>query len=151
MQPTTRRWFANGLLYAIALLFVVAGVSKLLDIEDFASSISEFGIVADAALGTAAWSLALSELVLGILLVVGPATGVRLAIALLLVFSAVLGFGIAKGLDVDCGCLPFGIAESLHLALLRNIVLLLSLAFVTWARPRQHERVDLSQPKLDRS
>lgn len=121
--------FARLCRYVLAVFFGITGAAKLFDIDGFAQKISDFGIVADAYLGSAAWILAGAECLTAVLCFVRARSGTYLAILLLLLFLAVLTYGVAIGLDVDCGCLPFGVYESLQAAILRDL-LLLTLAVV---------------------
>lgn len=110
--------------WLVGAFFLVAGVAKAFDADGFAKKISDFGLVHEAYLGSAAWALIVAEISVGVACFARPKLGLRAAIALLFLFLAVLGYGIAIGLDVDCGCLPFGLYESLQAAVVRDLVLL---------------------------
>lgn len=134
---------ARGIALAVAAFFFVTGAVKLLDVDSFAKKVAEFGIVADGILWTVALVLALAEVQCALLLVWRPRLGFPFTLALLLVFVGVLGYGIYIGLDVDCGCLPFGIYESLQVALIRDLVLIACCVFA-WSRcraPRPEDHV----------
>ena len=65
-----------------------------------------------------------------------PALGLWLVVALLALFIPVLGYGIAIGLDISCGCLGRADLSSLPQALLRDLLLLtLAGALLRYSRP----------------
>ena len=122
---------------ALAAVFLVAGVFKLADLEAFAVSIGNFGILPDGLVAAAALLLALAEVLAAVLLLLGKPLGLWLITGMLLLFMGVLVYGIQLGLDIDCGC--FGAAEggppaTLSGAFLRDIPLLLICLALLWQR-----------------
>jgi uncharacterized membrane protein YphA (DoxX/SURF4 family) len=123
---------ASPLLYRIvkfglAALFIYAGVSKLLDPKAFARAISSYGIVPEAVLPVVSVGLPLLETVAGIGLLLDIRGSLAVISGLLGLFVFVLGFGILKDLNVDCGC--FGAEDlikqdGLRLALYRDLALI---------------------------
>jgi uncharacterized membrane protein YphA (DoxX/SURF4 family) len=117
----------------IAIIFIWAGASKLTDPKSFSRLISEYGIVPDQFLIPVAIGLPILEIVLGTALIFdiyGSLLGVTL---LLIVFIAVLWFGILEGLNIDCGC--FSLRETqqhdnLRSTLYRDIFFLLQTFFL---------------------
>ena len=89
----------------LALLFVYTGAVKLLDIGGFAQDLGAFGLVPDALVVPTAWAVAPTEVVLGIALAAGVRSALAGCAALLVLFVGVLTYGLALGLDIDCGCL----------------------------------------------
>jgi len=123
---------ASPLLYRIvrfglAALFIYAGVSKLLDPKAFARAISSYGIVPEVILPFVAVGLPLLETVAGMGLLLDIRGSLSVISGLLGLFVFVLGFGILKDMNVDCGC--FGADDlimhaGLRLALYRDLALI---------------------------
>jgi hypothetical protein len=123
---------AHILRTGLGLFFLIVAVLKLADLAAFEEAVGNFGIVPDATVRATAVVLVVLEGTAGLLLVVGGRGGLALAAALLVVFGAALSYGIAIGLDFDCGCLGLGESErgSLGSALARDLFLLALLALV---------------------
>jgi uncharacterized membrane protein YphA (DoxX/SURF4 family) len=129
---STRGILASPLLYqiirgALAALFIYGGVIKLLDPKSFARNISSYDIVPDVFLPVVAIGLPLLETVAGIGLLFDIRGSLAVISGLLGLFVFVLGFGILKDLNVDCGC--FGTDElaaqdSLRHAFYRDLALI---------------------------
>lgn len=126
-----RKLISSALLYRImriglAALFLYAGGIKLLDPKAFARIIAAYEIVPDALLPFVAIGLPALEVLAGLALLFDIRGSLTVISGLLLLFVCVLGYGIIKDLDVDCGC--FGAEElsrrdSLRHALYRDLVL----------------------------
>ena len=111
----------------LAGLFIYAGVVKLFDPKAFARIISAYGILPDTLLPFVAIGLPLLETVAGVALLFDLRGSLAVTSGMLALFILVLGFGILKDLDVDCGC--FGAEElvkqdSLRRALYRDLALI---------------------------
>jgi uncharacterized membrane protein YphA (DoxX/SURF4 family) len=111
---STRGILASPLLYqiirfALAALFIYGGVIKLLDPKAFARTILSYDIVPDVFLPVVAVGLPLLETVAGIGFLFDIRGSLAVISGLLGLFVFVLGFGILKDLNVDCGC--FGADE----------------------------------------
>ena len=122
-------WTYRTLRWGLGAIFIYAGGTKLLTPEIFAVLIEAYGIVPDALLIPVAIMLPLMEVIAGIGLLFDIRGSLAIFTMLLVLFIAILGFGITMGLDVDCGC--FGPqdpeAEAFHglrLSLHRDLVLL---------------------------
>jgi uncharacterized membrane protein YphA (DoxX/SURF4 family) len=121
-------WLYRGVRWLLAAVFIAAGLSKLVKPAVFAKAIGDFGIVYPPLLMATAVSLSLLEVAAG----VGLALNIRGSLAaisgLLLLFMAVLAYGLWLGLDIDCGCLaievPLGWGRDLAAAFWRDVVLL---------------------------
>lgn len=116
----------------LALAFLVAAVTKLSDLSYFAQRVGDFGLVDDALVTPAAWTIALCELLTGIALLLRPRIGLACAAVLLLLFISVLTYGIALGLDTECGCFGTAVHISLERQLLIDFGLLLACAIIYW-------------------
>jgi len=128
---------------AIGLFFVTAAASKAVDLGAFERLIGDFGIAADAWVGPTAVALVALEALGGIGLVFAARGALAVVTGLLLVFLGALGYGIAIGLDVECGCLGFGGSDaggtSLASAFVRDVVML-GLTIPLWSERRSLER-----------
>jgi uncharacterized membrane protein YphA (DoxX/SURF4 family) len=121
----------------LAVVFALAGASKLTRRDDLRETLAEFRLPSRAASG-GAFALPPVELVLAGLLV--PATTARWAAAgalvLLIAFCAAIGRSLARGERPDCGC--FGRVRSTPIGpgtLVRNGGLAAAAAFVVAAGP----------------
>lgn len=129
LQAGAGTWGYRAVRCALGLIFLFAGGVKLLDLEAFEVLIAAFGIVPDPLLETVAVGLPVFEVLGAIGLLLDVRGALALVAGLLVVFMAILGYGIWMGLDVDCGCFGPGDLESrayhgLRAALLRDLVLL---------------------------
>ncbi|MCB9890085.1 MAG: DoxX family protein [Planctomycetes bacterium] len=124
----------------LGIVFVSSGGVKATDVDAFAVNVGEYGIVPDSLVRATAITIVLIEVATGVALFVIPRLGARVATILLLVFVAVLGYGMARGLDIDCGCLPFGIRESLTAAIVRDGVMIAAASFVLYSTRRCNPR-----------
>jgi uncharacterized membrane protein YphA (DoxX/SURF4 family) len=117
----------NVVRICLSALFIYGGIIKLLDPKAFARTISSYDIVPDVFLPVVAVGLPLLETVAGVGLLFDIRGSLAVISGLLTLFVVVLGFGILKDLDVDCGC--FGAEElaqqgSLRQALYRDLALI---------------------------
>ncbi len=117
-------------------IFAYSGVVKLLDPERFTVIIAGFGLLPEALIRPAAIGLPLAELLSGIGLIFAV-RGCLTAIALMLVlFMAVLAWGIHLGLDIDCGCFgpedPEQAYKGLKAALMRDTAMMLAVMVLYW-------------------
>lgn len=119
-------------------IFAYSGVIKLLDPERFTVIIAGFGLLPEALIRPAAIGLPLAELLSGIGLIFAV-RGCLTAIALMLVlFMAVLAWGIHLGLDIDCGCFgpeePEQAYKGLKAALARDAAMMLAVIVLYWQK-----------------
>lgn len=117
----------------LALLFLWAGVSKLLDPKTFARSIDAFGLVPEPMLVVTALGLPVLEIFIAVAVALRWRCGLPLMGAMLLLFIGVLWYGVLQGLEVDCGC--FSLAEqgthtSLRQAFWRDWLMLAAALYV---------------------
>lgn len=111
----------------LALLFLYGGAIKLVDPKAFARVISGYGLVPETLLPFVAVGLPLLETLASIALLGDRRGSLAVISGLLILFLAVLGYGILQGLDADCGC--FGAADiarrdGLRQAFFRDLLLM---------------------------
>ena len=114
------RWILTG-------LFVFSALTKSFDLNKFAVKIAEFGIVAEGTEFVTAVFIVVFELVVGFGLLIDVKGSLSAITSLLLIFLAVLCYGIWLGLDIDCGCFGDDIVHfttGLQDAVWKDIVLL---------------------------
>jgi uncharacterized membrane protein len=121
-------WLYRGLRWGLALVFLYAGLIKLVDPASFAVIIAAYGLVPEGLLMPIAVVLPTLEVLAAIGLMVDLRGSLTLMAVLMAIFIAVLGYGLWMGLDVDCGCFgpedPEGRAfAGMRTALYRDFVL----------------------------
>ena len=122
------RWGVGG-------LFIYAGGTKLLAPDVFAVLIDAFGIVPEGILFPVAVMLPLLEVAAGIALLFDIEGSLAVTTGLIVLFIAILVYGIRMGLDVDCGC--FGPQDpearafhGLRASLYRDLIMLAVVIFI---------------------
>jgi uncharacterized membrane protein YphA (DoxX/SURF4 family) len=131
------RWPYLLIRLALAVVFVYAGSLKLIDPKAFARTISHYGVVPEIFLPVVAIGLPAIEVLAGIALIFDLRQGLYCVSGLLLLFVAVLGYGVLNDMDIDCGCFgPEELADRRGLAhaFYRDLVLIGAAAFLHWAR-----------------
>ena len=132
----------HGSRFALALVFIYAGVVKSNDIVAFAGQIANYQILPYAWNYLVAAILPYLELLCGMLMLlnmrVRPA--VLVLLVLNIVFMLVLTSAIIRGFDIDCGCFkPEATNPTSPLAALWRDVGLLMLMLTAWfLHPFQH-------------
>ena len=91
---------------ALAVVMLLAAVSKLADPPGFAQAIYAYGLVPMALVAPLALTLPWLETLtaLGLVLGVARRSAALLILIMMLAFLGGLGFNLAKGNPVDCGC-----------------------------------------------
>ena len=124
--------------------FLYAGITKAWADQQFAMVLVPFTIFPPEWLGTLALTLALMEIVAGLLILLphGHAAGAALIALLLMAFIAILTWALANGIIVACGC--FGAEEApsafkMLISIVRDLGFLL-LAIVALMIPRASGR-----------
>lgn len=99
---------------AAAVVFGVAALSKLVNIERFERAVASHGLLPAILSGPVALVLAMAELAIAAALIVDSARPVAAlaGLGLLAVFFTAIAINLARGnRDVDCGCWAFGRKE----------------------------------------
>jgi hypothetical protein len=132
-MPAYLRMLAN---LALGGFFVASAVFKLASPALFVEQIGAFGLVWSLLIPAVAWGLIVLEFCAGLAVIANRRWGLWLVVALLTLFIPVLGYGIAIGLDISCGCLGRADLGSLPQAILRDLLLLtLAGALLRRSRP----------------
>lgn len=121
------RWFLAGIM-------LVAGVPKLMSPTAFAGVIEAYGLLPEIFLFPAALLLPLLEVIAAVQLIRGRKSGLWLTAGLMIVFIAVLSYGLWLGLDIDCGCFGSEDAEyaafsGLRTALVRDLLMCIPMLY----------------------
>ncbi len=118
----------------LALVFLVSGSVKLVNMAKFAESVGDFGLVPDWFVLTTAWLVVLSELVIGASLAFNLRGSLAGVLVLLGLFVGVLIYGIVLGLDIQCGCFGPGFHVSLQTQLFIDLGLVILVGAVYRSR-----------------
>ena len=94
----------SALRIVLAMAFLVAGTLKLHDPMTFAATVDAFGILPAPLVMPVAVILPAVEVLGALALIFDIRGSLGLITLMLLVFMAVLGWGMHMGLDIDCGC-----------------------------------------------
>ncbi len=131
------RWPDRAIRGILAFLFIYGGGLKLADPKAFAATLSHYDLIAEMLLPVVAIGLPALEVAAGTALLFNVRGGLTVITALLVLFAAVLGYGILSDLNVDCGC--FGPEEivgqqSLRQAFVRDLFLIGAASFLYYTR-----------------
>lgn len=124
-----KSWSYAVVRVGLAMSFLVAGVIKLLDPMTFAVTVNAFGILPGPLVLPVALLLPLVEILGAVALVFDIRGSLGLITLMIIMFIAVLGYGLHMGLDIDCGCYGPGDPEGeafagIRSALWRDLVML---------------------------
>jgi uncharacterized membrane protein YphA (DoxX/SURF4 family) len=97
-------WIYHGFRIFIGALFLYTGVTKLFDVAGFSESIAAYGILPAILLPCAAVGLPAAEVAAGFGTLLNKRWGLLGILAMMILFTGVLGYGVAVGLEIDCGC-----------------------------------------------
>lgn len=128
-----RRELNIALRLFIGGMFIYAAWDKVVDPYAFAVSIRAYKIIPFALSNFAALAISWSELIAGIMLVLGvlPRKAAGAIFVLLVVFIAAIATTLVRGMVIDCGCFGSeGGASTTWLLIVRNVALLFGTALV---------------------
>lgn len=105
-MDTKRNILDLFLRWLVAIVFIYAGVVKIINPSSFAEAIDNYRILPYFLVTLTAATLPWIELICGLLLILGKwIRGSSLILILLnLVFLLAIGSALARGLDISCGC-----------------------------------------------
>ncbi len=145
MAATNRKFSAISLLthptvalaarLLLGCIFIAASLDKIVHPEPFARGVYNYRLLPDAAVNVVALWLPWLELMGGALLVVGVwlRGSILVLTGLLVAFLGALGFNLARGLDVACGCFSTRSKDPVTVfTLLRDSVFLLVALYLFW-------------------
>ena len=111
--------------WALGGVFIYAGVMKVHGATSFAASIARFQIIPESLINIIALGLPPSEILYGILLLIGPwKRQAALAVAVLCaLFLAGLISAAVRGIAIECSCFGSAVAEPLWRLIVRDVLL----------------------------
>ena len=122
----------HSLRLLLASVFLATGLVKLVDMQAFAESVGDFGLVHDGFVQYAAWLVVIAELAIGVCLAFNLPGSLASVLILLGVFLSVLVYGIVLGLDIQCGCFGPGFHVSLQTQVIIDIGMVILAGAVCW-------------------
>jgi hypothetical protein len=144
--PAARRWEAgltwlyHGLRLSLAVIFIYAGLIKLLNPWAFAHAIAQYDLVPEALLPLVAVGLPALELLAGLGLIFEVRGSLTIIAILLLIFLVILGYAVWHNLDIDCGCFTadeLDAQRSVSTAFWRDLIMMGATFFLyRWRRRR---------------
>jgi len=130
-----RRIFSPRILAAlIGIVFVIAAIPKISDMDLFVRQIRDYQVITNhTLLILSAWGEIIAELVLGAALLVyyRPRITVSLSIALFCVFIGAVLWAWITGVTEDCGCFGSWVERSPGGALIEDLIML-GILFLSW-------------------
>ncbi len=148
-MPRVDALFSSWLYFLVRLAFSViffwSGLTKLLDPVSFAVVVDAFGLMPESWVMPAAVGLSILEIAAAAGLLLDVRGSLTLASGMLVLFMAVLAYGLWLGLDVDCGCFGPGDPEGkafhgLRPALYRDLVMMAGIFYLYLWRFRRAAR-----------
>lgn len=115
-----KSWSYAMVRVGLALSFLVAGIIKIQDPMTFAVTIDAFGILPGPLVLPVAVFLPVLEIIGAVALIFDIRGSLGLITLMILMFIAVLGYGMHMGLDIDCGCYGPGDLEGEAFAGIRD-------------------------------
>jgi len=99
-------WFITGLRWIIALVFIYAGITKILNPVSFAQDIDNYRILPYFLVTVLAMILPWLEILCGFLLIIGRLQhgAMLVLLSLTAIFLIAIISAVFRGLDISCGC-----------------------------------------------
>ncbi len=133
MKEGMKNFLPVAVRIALGLVFVYAGILKIIDPVAFAGSVAAYKILPYGLNYLVAAILPWVEVICGALLVTGyrVRAAACIIIAMNLVFMVALASTIVRGLDIDCGCFRQGGEKTpAWMAILRDVLFLIGAIFL---------------------
>jgi uncharacterized membrane protein YphA (DoxX/SURF4 family) len=109
------------------LVFVFSGGIKLTHLTDFSDALSNFGMIPEQLISPMAILIPVTEILIGAAILFGLQTAQmpQLAVALLVLFTAVIAVKLSEGAEISCACFgPLSNDKISEATVLRNLALL---------------------------
>ena len=118
----------------VGTMFIVVGVTKILDPKGFANEIGNYDLLPNILLNIPAIILPWVEFVVGFMLIIGikVRTNSLIAGALLIIFTLGVITAWARGLDINCGCFSAIKEEKVGLSKVLQNTGLIILTFISF-------------------
>ncbi len=137
---SARLWntLSTLLAWVLGLLFIYAGVEKIIDPKQFAQSIKYFQMVPLSLVNAVALILPWWEVAAGVAILTRSwrRVGGWLIFLMLIVFTAGIASAVSRGLNISCGCFGKGSGHAGYPKLAENFGLIAAAALVLWYQPR---------------
>ena len=147
--------FYRGVRYCLAAVFLWSGFSKLLDPVSFGVLIDAYGLIPKTWVMPVAILLSSLEVIAGAALVLDIHGSLAIIAGMVILFIAILSYGIHMGLDIDCGC--FGPQDpeakafhGLRTALYRDFVMMAGVLYLYFWRYYRSIRPDRFRDHFNR-
>jgi uncharacterized membrane protein len=123
----------------LSVVFIWSGITKLIAPKEFSAIVESYGLIPDVWIMPAAFFLSISEVAAGFGLLLDIRGSLSVITGLLILFMAVLIYGIRMGLDIDCGCFgpqgpESGAFHGLRTALVRDTFMLPAIFYLYYQR-----------------
>ena len=114
----------------VGLVFLLYGLDKIAHPDDFARAIANYRLLPEALVNLVAVTLPWIELFCGLLLLAGQwvRSAALVSAFLLSVFVIAVSITLARGLDINCGCLNTDAGRKVGVRLLAEDLLLIGAA-----------------------
>jgi hypothetical protein len=135
ITPLTHPRVALAARVVLGFIFIGASLDKIMHPELFARTVYNYQLLPEVAVNVVALWIPWLELVAGLFLLLGFWVGgsVLLLTAMLVVYIGALGFNLARGLDVACGCFSTTSKDpATALTLLRDSLFLVVALYLFW-------------------
>lgn len=125
------------LAWALGVLFIYAGVEKIIDPKQFAQSIKYFQMVPLSLVNAMALILPWWEVAAGVAILTRSwrRVGTWLILLMLIVFTIAIAAAVSRGLNISCGCFGKGSGKAGYSKLAENMGMIAATALVLWYRP----------------
>lgn len=116
----------------ISIVFIFAGIEKIVNPELFADSIANYRLFPKFTINFLAITVPWIEIVVGVLLLFGIAIKDNLKIinSMMIFFIFIILIAVLRGLDIDCGCYGSNSQKVGMYKIFENVILLLLGVFI---------------------
>ena len=142
-------WFYRLIRWTLGFIFLYSGGAKLFDPQVFAVLIEAYGLVPEILVMPIALFLPALEVMVALGLLFDIRGSLTITAGLMILFMAILSYGIHMGFDIDCGCFGQGDPEAeafhgLRVALCRDTVIMAGIVYLyIWRRRKLIKPVGL--------